>query len=165
MYLFVFFAFAYSLAFLVVEGSVYDECPKCLCTAKKAEAAAAFRSGHGFLYFQHIHKAGGSTLCSILSRSNHVRFGRHVNCNLKVETIPGNTSSEVTMRSVPFDWSLSDAENFLKSTKRNAMAGEDQPMAPFWGLQQFEPEKHNLWSFVTIVRHPVERLISHFKFE
>lgn len=52
-------------------------------------------------------------------------------------------------------------------TKRNALAAEDQPMSRIWGLSSTGAAvvDNSKWSFVTIVRHPIERLLSHYKFE
>lgn len=96
------------LIFLIIMLNAYishsDECSECTCTKRKAHAAAKFRAGNGFVYFHHIHKAGGSTLCSILARSKNIRLGAHVNCNLQYEMIPRNKSSIVQMRSLPASW-------------------------------------------------------------
>ena len=122
-----------------------------------------------FLYFQHIHKAGGSTLCHILARSRNIKLGRHINCNLIKRLNPKNKSSDITMRSLPFDWRIQELEEFMISTGRNTIAAEDQPLASWWNLHDIKPMQLNditkKWSFITIIRHPVERILSHYRFE
>ena len=153
---------------MTISSSIYECVDECTCTKRKAQAAARYRAGSGFVYYQHIHKAGGSTLCSILARSRNVRLGRNVNCNLLMEAIPGNKSSEVQMRALPRTWTLADIERLMESSGRNALAAEDQPFSTMWGLSDSIMRgdvDNSRWSFITIVRHPVERLLSHFKFE
>jgi hypothetical protein len=85
--------------------------------------------------------------------------------------IPGNKSSTVQMRSLPASWSLKDVERMMDETGRNVLAAEDQPFSRMWGLSDspisalMSGVDNSKWSFVTILRHPVERILSHYKFE
>ena len=69
------------------------------------------------------------------------------------------------MRSLPGSWRLQDVEAMMDASNRNVLAAEDQPFAPMWGLSDTHigAVNNSKWSFVTIVRHPVERLLSHYK--
>ena len=132
---------------------------KCTCTKRKAAAAEHFRNGDGYVFFQHLHKAGGSTMCSLISRSSNVKFGANTNCNVR-------NAGGGTMRFVPESWDISIVEEFMNTTKRNAIASEDKPFSHHWGLAHPDSKVDNSrWSFLTMLRHPVERILSHYQFE
>ena len=129
--------------------------------AMKREIAKEFRQGNGFLLMEHVHKAGGSTLCHLLKRSPSVRIKDDYNCNFR----KGN------WRSIPHNMSANELEATLRNAHEgNFVANEDAPFPAQLRRKLFHPfgRKSNAtsrWSFVTILRNPIDRIVSHFKFE
>jgi hypothetical protein len=115
--------------------------------------------GAGFVMFEHLHKSGGSTLCGLMQANSNVKFRANINCNLidKIGKI---------WRSVPHGWGIDRVEKYLNDTQRNVISNEDAVFpaalrpALFSHRSSFSP-----WSFITILRNPVDRILSHYRFE
>ena len=143
------------------------------CAPHKLQAATALRQGNGFVYVQHPHKAGGSTFCSLLSGGPLLKLGIHMNCNpiiLPQVDSSGTTARNLTMsmllkhvwRAVPDNWTVHRVQAFLRHNQRNVLVIEDQPLQPWWRAATAPP---NAWTFLTILRDPVSRTLSHHRFE
>lgn len=127
----------------------------------KREIAKDFREGKGFLLMEHVHKAAGSTLCHLLKKSPSVKIANDYNCNFK----------KGAWRSIPHDMPATELEETLRSTDNmNFVANEDAPFPHQLRHKLFHPfgansNSSSRWSFVTILRNPIDRIVSHFKFE
>jgi hypothetical protein len=141
------------------------------CQQSKVVAASRFRAGNGFLYVQHPHKAGGSSLCAILSAPRSgVHFGLNINCNPIFsphdkginQSSPAKEKAGREWRGLPDDLTLNALSQMLIKTGRNAIMNEDRPF-PVGAFGQ--PPFTTSWSFIAILRDPVARILSHFAFD
>lgn len=113
-----------------------------------------------FVLFLHPHKAGGTTLCRIFLAEKKIRIGQHQNCNPIVD---GNI-----WNSIPLDLNLQSLAQLWRKNGHNFLASEYKPLPPSFQLSssryQYQPAS-KLWTLVTLLRHPIERIVSHFYFE
>jgi hypothetical protein len=121
---------------------------------------AMTRQGHSFLLFLHPHKAGGTSLCRILLAQPNIHVGPNQNCNPIINGRVWN--------SIPMQHDLQSLALHRRRQKYNFLASEYKPMPPSFKLSSpmfYQQQGAKLWTLITILRHPVDRVISHFNFE
>eukprot|EP00746_Dinoflagellata_sp_MGD_P077288 gnl/MRDRNA2_/MRDRNA2_31028_c0_seq1.p1 gnl/MRDRNA2_/MRDRNA2_31028_c0~~gnl/MRDRNA2_/MRDRNA2_31028_c0_seq1.p1 ORF type:complete len:461 (+),score=71.32 gnl/MRDRNA2_/MRDRNA2_31028_c0_seq1:87-1469(+) len=122
----------------------------------RAVAEQNWHEGHGLLWFQHLRRTGGTSLCQILRGEGSVRAGKGDACQ----------HSEFFMKDVGaaggHNLSLVAAE--LRVMKINGFA---QEYGPFPGPRLLSREGRRLrsWSFIVSIRDPWARLWSQLKYE
>eukprot|EP00808_Paulinella_micropora_P000259 g74716.t1 len=108
----------------------------------------------GYLYFQHIHKCGGSTVCHLLRTINN--FSTPLDWNCLSEALSGEK-----MRYVPNGWNYINASRFMKAAGRGGrvLTNEDGFVLPSIAGGTYWPN----WVFLIVLRNPIERVYSHYR--
>lgn len=132
-----------------------------VCTRTKQIAAERIRNGTGYMYVTHFHKAAGSSLCSLIIRSGVLRLpSKHINCN--------GIHRRKLLRSPPPSWGAAETMTYFKEENANVLFSEDLPH-PRWISRLLTGQSDQSimadWTFVTILRHPIRRIMSHYDFQ
>uniref|UniRef100_A0A7S2RMP1 Sulfotransferase n=2 Tax=Rhizochromulina marina TaxID=1034831 RepID=A0A7S2RMP1_9STRA len=103
----------------------------------------------GGIYYMHVHKAGGSTLCG-LAAQNGLQVSLSSNC---LELTKGPAGEDVHL--AWWDWRAEEQEKLFLTTRSEFVANEDHPFqrAPLPGAV----------IYVITVRNPLDRVLSHFR--
>ena len=112
------------------------------------------------LLFLHPQKSGGTFLCRALLSSNKFHIGPHQNCNPIVKGMVWN--------SIPMNYDLSTLARFWINEGKNFLASEYKPLPHSFNLISstfHEQPAARMWNIISIVRHPVERVVSHYYYE
>ena len=113
-----------------------------------------------FVLFLHPHKAGGTTMCRLFKAEKKIRMGENQNCNPVMNGRIWN--------SIPMHHDLQSLAELLRKQGHNFLASEYKPLPPSFQLtssRYTSQPSAKLWSLVTLLRHPVDRVISHYFFE
>lgn len=108
-----------------------------------------WRHGQRLLFFQHLRKTGGTTMCSLLSQNSQLRTSPRYNCQT---SRMGGPSGPFTYSSL---FQLYHGE--LDSKNLNVYANE---FYPFPDYVDFDDPRNAAWAFLTILRDPLDRLVS-----
>lgn len=124
--------------------------------------AKAYREGHGFLFFQHLRKAGGTHFCKNLAAAN-IPFENLPSfyCMPDYEWPPKKNSIGPPCASVSGclrHWTNVEIVNYTSLHHHRIVANE---------FDAFDPQRHFELPavFVTSFRQPVDRALSQFRFE
>lgn len=114
----------------------------------------------GFFFMQHLRKAGGTTLCAVLSQN--VPANALADCFIH-KTIGGKQKNQ---RSLEVGWDLATLEESMVAQSVKVASSEDG-VFPSW-IDFDDPTllpilRH--WSFVTALRFPLDRMTSFFMYE
>ena len=120
------------------------------------------RRGHGLILLQHVRKAGGTTLCSML-RQNMNATG--ADCMLNTRIV-GITKFYRTLASFasPFK-SLQDVREFMAQKRLEAASSEDGGVPAYAVPHDVSESDHQQWVFLTSMRDPIDRIVSAMRYE
>ena len=109
-------------------------------------------------YFLHLHKAGGTTVCHVARMSNELNAAKR-NCNA-----PGDGPR--TLSSAPFGYANKKLDGHCKLRRQEALKRQVDFLAvERWLDTRTFASCHTSFFFVTVLREPVQRIVSHCRFE
>jgi hypothetical protein len=115
---------------------------------------------NGYIYMQHLRKAGGTTLCAVIG-ANMPSNAMH-DCFVYIDR--GEERS--WQRSLDVGWDFSRLETAMHSNNVTFVTSEDG-VFPHW-IDFHKPSRLPIlkqWSFVTAVRFPLDRMLSLFTYQ
>lgn len=109
-------------------------------------------------YFLHLHKAGGTTICHVARMSNELNAAKR-NCNA-----PGDGPR--TLISAPFGYANTQLDGHCKRRRQEALKHKIDFLAvERWLDTGTFAQCHASFFFITVLREPVQRIVSHCRFE
>ena len=109
-------------------------------------------------YFLHLHKAGGTTVCHVARMSNELNAAKR-NCNA-----PGDGPR--TLSTAPFGYANKKLDGHCKLRRQEALKRQVDFLAvERWLDTRTFASCHTSFFFVTVLREPVQRIVSHCRFE